>query len=287
MSEQQGFGTRAVHAGQQPDPATNARAVPIYQTTSYVFNSSEHAARLFGLQEFGNIYTRIMNPTTDVMEKRLASLEGGTGALATSSGMSAIFLAILNIARQQQGQLIPLMGVLGDAAARFDVEQTGSRPHLVQRQTLLTNGPDMAPLGRAVAGQHPRQAVGVTGHLQLAGLGSGPVMCWLGEGLCQRLRQNIRQHGVESGIQRYFIAGVHVGLCWRSKILLRQLLFECLQAGSTIGAEFTVGGEPHRQRQRQLVSGEGAQHRVGRMGFNHGLAPLALSVSVTPAGGGT
>ena len=96
MSET-GFGTRAVHAGQAPDAATNARAVPIYQTTSYVFNSSEHAANLFALKEFGNIYTRIMNPTTDVLEQRLAALEGGVGALALASGQAAITLAVLNI----------------------------------------------------------------------------------------------------------------------------------------------------------------------------------------------
>ncbi len=97
-----GFETIALHGGQVPDPATNARAVPIYQTTSYVFNSAEHAANLFGLREFGNIYTRIMNPTTDVLEKRLAELEGGTGALAVASGQSAITLAVLNITRAGQ-----------------------------------------------------------------------------------------------------------------------------------------------------------------------------------------
>ena len=90
--------TLALHAGQEPDPTTGARAVPIYQTTSYVFNSTEHAANLFALKEFGNIYTRLMNPTTDVVEKRIAALEGGVGALATSSGMGAIFLAIHTIA---------------------------------------------------------------------------------------------------------------------------------------------------------------------------------------------
>ncbi|TRO82603.1 O-acetylhomoserine aminocarboxypropyltransferase/cysteine synthase family protein [Desulfuromonas acetexigens] len=95
----QGIGTRALHAGQVPDPATGSRAVPIYQTSSYVFNSTEHAANLFALKEMGNIYTRLMNPTTDVLEKRLAALDGGVGALALSSGSSAIFLAILNLAR--------------------------------------------------------------------------------------------------------------------------------------------------------------------------------------------
>jgi O-acetylhomoserine (thiol)-lyase len=91
--------TIALHGGQKPDPATNARAVPIYQTTSYVFNDTAHAARLFGLQEFGNIYTRIMNPTTDVFEQRVAQLEGGSGAVAVASGQAAETLALLNIAR--------------------------------------------------------------------------------------------------------------------------------------------------------------------------------------------
>jgi O-acetylhomoserine (thiol)-lyase len=93
-----GFETIALHGGQEPDSATNARAVPIYQTTSYVFNDSDHAARLFGLQEFGNIYTRIMNPTQDVLEKRIAQLEGGVAALAFASGQAAETLTILNLA---------------------------------------------------------------------------------------------------------------------------------------------------------------------------------------------
>jgi len=91
--------TIALHGGQKPDPTTNARAVPIYQTTSYVFNDTAHAARLFGLQEFGNIYTRIMNPTTDVFEQRVAQLEGGSGAVAVASGQAAETLTLLNIAR--------------------------------------------------------------------------------------------------------------------------------------------------------------------------------------------
>jgi O-acetylhomoserine (thiol)-lyase len=99
MSEQYRFETLQVHAGQEPAPGTNARAVPIYQTTSYVFDDAEHGARLFALQEFGNIYTRIMNPTTDVFEKRIAALEGGVAALATASGQAAQFLAISTIAQ--------------------------------------------------------------------------------------------------------------------------------------------------------------------------------------------
>ncbi len=90
--------TLSVHAGQVVDPATGSRTVPIYQTTSYVFNNADHAAALFGLQEFGNIYTRIMNPTTDVLEKRVAALEGGAAALATASGQAAETLAILTLA---------------------------------------------------------------------------------------------------------------------------------------------------------------------------------------------
>lgn len=91
--------TLALHGGQEPDPATGARAVPIYQTTSYQFKNTEHAANLFGLREFGNIYIRLMNPTTDVFEKRVAALDGGVGALAAASGQSAITLALLNIAQ--------------------------------------------------------------------------------------------------------------------------------------------------------------------------------------------
>ncbi len=92
-----GFSTRQLHAGQQPDPATGSRAVPIYQTTSYVFRDTEHAANLFALQEMGNIYTRIMNPTTDVLEQRIAALEGGVGALAASSGHAAQTMAIFTL----------------------------------------------------------------------------------------------------------------------------------------------------------------------------------------------
>ncbi len=90
--------TLALHAGQEVDPTTKSRAVPIYQTTSYVFDDADHAARLFGLKEFGNIYTRLMNPTTDVLEKRVAALEGGVAALAVASGQSAITLALLTLA---------------------------------------------------------------------------------------------------------------------------------------------------------------------------------------------
>lgn len=96
MSEQK-LDTQVVHAGQEPDPTTGSRAVPLYQTTSYVFKDTDHAAKLFGLQEFGNIYTRIMNPTTDVFEKRIAAIEGGIAALAVSSGQAATTFALLNV----------------------------------------------------------------------------------------------------------------------------------------------------------------------------------------------
>ena len=98
MKRKLGFDTLQVHAGAAPDSATGARAVPIYQTTSYVFDNVEHGAKLFSLEEPGNIYTRIMNPTTHVFEKRMAALEGGVGALATASGAAAVLYSILNIA---------------------------------------------------------------------------------------------------------------------------------------------------------------------------------------------
>jgi O-acetylhomoserine/O-acetylserine sulfhydrylase len=96
MSSQH-FETLQVHAGQEADPTTGARAVPIYQTTSFVFKNSEHGANLFALKEFGNIYTRIMNPTTDVFEKRVAALEGGVAGLAVASGQASQFIALSNI----------------------------------------------------------------------------------------------------------------------------------------------------------------------------------------------
>ena len=98
MTTYSGFGTKALHAGQTPDPTTGSRAVPLYQTSSFVFRDTEHAANLFALKELGNIYTRIMNPTTDVLEQRIAALEGGSAALAFASGQAAITNTILNLA---------------------------------------------------------------------------------------------------------------------------------------------------------------------------------------------
>jgi O-acetylhomoserine (thiol)-lyase len=114
------FETLQLHAGQEPDPATGSRAVPIYQTTSFNFDNTEHAANLFALREFGNIYTRIMNPTTDVFEKRIAALEGGTAALATASGQAAQFLAITNLA-QAGDNVISSQNLYGGTYNQFKV----------------------------------------------------------------------------------------------------------------------------------------------------------------------
>ncbi|HJN34129.1 MAG TPA: O-acetylhomoserine aminocarboxypropyltransferase/cysteine synthase [Prochlorococcus sp.] len=115
------FETLQLHAGQVPDPVTNSRAVPIYQTSSYVFNDAEHGANLFGLKEFGNIYTRLMNPTTDVFEKRVAALEGGIAAVATASGQSAQFLAITNC-MQAGDNLVSTSFLYGGTYNQFKVQ---------------------------------------------------------------------------------------------------------------------------------------------------------------------
>ena len=133
-----GFNTRQLHAGQNPDPTTGSRAVPIYQTTSYQFQNSEHAANLFALKEFGNIYTRIMNPTTDVLEQRLASLEGGVGALAASSGHAAQTMAILT-----------LCGAGDHIVVSADEEQEARSPNL---EVLLLGG---QPINEPVAWYGP------------------------------------------------------------------------------------------------------------------------------------
>ena len=117
---QMGFSTRSLHAGQKPDPATGARAVPIYQTTSFVFEDSDHAAALFALQRFGNIYTRIMNPTTAVFEERVAALEGGIGALATASGQAAQFLALSSL-MEPGDDLVAASTLYGGTYTQFDV----------------------------------------------------------------------------------------------------------------------------------------------------------------------
>ena len=115
-----GFNTRAIHAGQRPDPETGARAMPIYATTSFVFDDAQHAADLFALQNFGNIYTRIGNPTTAAFEERMASLEGGLGALATASGQSAQLISILGLCRAGD-ELVASRSLYGGTFTQFDV----------------------------------------------------------------------------------------------------------------------------------------------------------------------
>jgi O-acetylhomoserine/O-acetylserine sulfhydrylase len=141
------FETLQVHAGQEPAPGTNARAVPIYQTTSYTFDSAEHGAALFALKQFGNIYTRIMNPTTDVFEKRVAALEGGVGALATASGHSAQFLAITNIA-QAGDNVVSSPKLYGGTYNQFKV----TLPRLGIGVKLLPDD-DLATWRRAIDGK--------------------------------------------------------------------------------------------------------------------------------------
>jgi O-acetylhomoserine (thiol)-lyase len=114
-----GFATRSLHAGQKPDPTTGARAVPIYQTTSYVFEDTEHAAALFALQQFGNVYTRIMNPTQAVLEERVASLEGGVAALAVASGQAAQFLTITSLAGVGD-EIVSASTLYGGTYTQFD-----------------------------------------------------------------------------------------------------------------------------------------------------------------------
>ena len=166
------FETLQIHAGQEPAPGTNSRAVPIYQTTSYTFDSAEHGARLFALQQFGNIYTRLMNPTTDVFEKRVAALEGGVAALATASGHAAQFLAITNIAQagddivsssrlyggtyNQFKVTLPRLGIgvtLVDSVEAADLARAiGPRTKALYVETIANPGydiPDLPALARA------------------------------------------------------------------------------------------------------------------------------------------
>src|SRR5919205_487943 len=115
-----GFNTRSLHAGYDPDPTTHARAVPIYQTTSYTFDNADHGARLFALQEFGNIYTRIMNPTTAVLEARVASLENGAAGLGMSSGQAAQFITFSTIAQPGE-QIVAASTLYGGTFTQLDV----------------------------------------------------------------------------------------------------------------------------------------------------------------------
>lgn len=143
--------TLALHAGQVPDPTTGARAVPLYQTTSYVFKSSEHAANLFALKEFGNIYTRIQNPTTDVFEQRMAAIEGGTGALAVSSGQAATTMAILGIT-QVGDEIVSANNLYGGTYQLFHytMPKLGRTVHFVDSQNLDAFRKAITPRTRAI-----------------------------------------------------------------------------------------------------------------------------------------
>jgi O-acetylhomoserine (thiol)-lyase len=143
--------TLALHGGQEPDPTTGARAVPIYQTTSYQFQNTEHAANLFALKEFGNIYTRIMNPTTDVLEKRITSLDGGVGALAVSSGQAATTLAILNIA-QAGDDIVSADNLYGGTYNLFHytLPRLGLKVHFVKSDDLVAMQKAITPRTKAI-----------------------------------------------------------------------------------------------------------------------------------------
>jgi len=145
------FDTLQVHAGQEPDPTTGARAVPIYQTTSYVFRDADHAANLFSLQEAGNIYTRIMNPTNDVLEKRIAALEGGSGALALSSGSAAITYAILNIAGAGD-EIVAASTLYGGTYNLFSVTlpKLGIKTHFVDPDNVKNFRQAITPQTKAI-----------------------------------------------------------------------------------------------------------------------------------------
>ena len=139
-----GFGTLCLHAGQIPDAATGARAVPIYQTTSFVFDSAEHAASLFNLQTFGNVYSRISNPTVAVFEERMAALEGGRAALAAASGQAAQMCALLTILRQGD-EIVSSSTLYGGTYSQFDVtfRQFGI-------QTIFVNADDPENFSKAI-----------------------------------------------------------------------------------------------------------------------------------------
>src|SRR4030042_820585 len=143
--------TLARHGGQEPAPTTGSRAVPIYQTTSYQFRDTDHAAALFGLTEFGNIYTRLMNPTNDVLEKRLALLDGGVGALALASGQSAITLALLNIA-QAGDEIVSADNLYGGTYTLFHYtfKRLGIKVNLVKSSDLAGFKKAITPKTQAI-----------------------------------------------------------------------------------------------------------------------------------------
>ena len=153
MPDEYKFETLCLHAGQNPDPVTNARAVPVHRTAAYVFDSTEHAADLFALKEPGNIYTRIMNPTQDLLEKTLAALEGGAAALALSSGTSAVYYATINICAMGD-EIVSANNLYGGTYTMFDaiLPQFGIRtrfvdprdPKTLSRPSPNTPGPSLS-----------------------------------------------------------------------------------------------------------------------------------------------
>jgi len=158
-----GFATRSLHAGHTPDASSHARAVPIYQTSSFVFDDSNHAANLFALKEFGNIYTRIMNPTTDVFEQRVASLEGGIAGLATASGQAAQFLAISGLVGQGE-EVVAASTLYGGTYTQFDVSfrRLGINVKFVEPDDPENFRKAITPQTRAVYGEtiaNPRMNV--------------------------------------------------------------------------------------------------------------------------------
>src|SRR5271165_4802739 len=160
---QMGFATRSLHAGHTPDASSHARAVPIYQSTSFVFDNSDHAANLFALKEFGNIYSRIMNPTTDVFEQRVASLEGGVAGLATSSGQAAQFLAISGLVGQGE-EVVSASTLYGGTYTQFDVSfrRIGINVKFVEPDDPENFRKAITPKTRAVYGEtiaNPRMNV--------------------------------------------------------------------------------------------------------------------------------
>ena len=162
-AHEMGFATRCLHAGHTPDKASLARAVPIYQTTSFVFEDSAHAVALFGLQQFGNIYSRIMNPTTDVFEQRVASLEGGIAGLATSSGQAAQFLALSSLAGQGE-EIVAASTLYGGTYTQFDVSfrRIGINVKFVEPDNPENFRKAITPKTRAIYGEtiaNPRMNV--------------------------------------------------------------------------------------------------------------------------------
>ena len=175
-----GLGTLALHAGQQPDPTTGSRAMPIHQTTSYVFKSTEHAANLFALKEMGWIYTRLMNPTTDVFEQRMAALDGGIGALALSSGQQAIAVALFNLVHAG-GHIVSGGRALRrhDHALGPDLQAAGDRRHLRRRHRSAEYRPSHA--AEHAGGVH---RVGGQSEERRAGL-SRPLPTWPTPAACR------------------------------------------------------------------------------------------------------